>query len=75
MKFFIENGVPYLVSNGMAYPVEIKDGNVRYEESQAFPSNIPGRYSLKEVMAKCGNNASSIQKKSRKRQDTENGLC
>lgn len=67
MNFIIENGMPYLVSNGRAYPVEIRDGAVKYDEEHATMTEEKGRYSLQEIIAKCGNNVSSIPKRSRKK--------
>lgn len=69
MNFIIENGMPYLVSNGRAYPVEIRDGTVKYDEERAAMTGEKGRYSLQEVMAKCGRNISSIPKRSRKKME------
>lgn len=65
MNFAIVDGLPYLISNGHAYPVEIKDGSVRCDESQFSPTKERGGYSLREVIAKCGNEVSSIPKKQR----------
>lgn|GEM_PF-2166487 len=65
MKFAIVDGLPYLISNGYAIPVEIKDGSVRYDASQSSESEERGRYSLHEIIAKCGNDISSIPKKQR----------
>lgn len=63
MRFAIVNGLPYLISNGHAIPVEIKDGSVRYDESHSTETGERGRYSLQEVIAKCGNEISSIPKR------------
>lgn len=67
MVFDIENGVPYLVTGGRAYPVKIKDGSVEYDASDGTMTESKGRYSLAEVMAKCGREVSSLPKKSRKK--------
>lgn len=67
MNFTIENGMPYLVSNGRAYPVEIKDGIVKYNEKHATMTETKGRYSLQEIIAKCGKNISSIPKRGQKK--------
>lgn len=67
MVFDIEGGVPYLVAGGRAYSVKIKDGSVEYDASDGTMTESKGRYSLEEVMAKCGREASSLPKKSRKK--------
>lgn len=67
MVFDIENGKPYLVTGGRAYPVKIKDGNVEYDPASGVLTESKGRYSLEEVMAKCGREASSIPKRNRKK--------
>lgn len=69
MNFIIEKGMPYLVSNGRAYPVDIKDGVVKYNEEHSTMTEAKGRYSLQEIISKCGNNISSIPKKSRKKSE------
>lgn len=66
MNFAIENGMPYLISNGKAYPVDIKDGVVTYDTKTASMTNSEGGYSLDEVVAKCGKNVSSIKKTTKK---------
>lgn len=71
MRFAIENGMPYLVSNGRAYPVEIKNGSVRYDKENATLANSQGVYTLEEVCAKCGKEVSSIPKRSRKKTEEE----
>lgn len=74
MGFEIENGMPYLIIDGMAYQAEIKDGQVKYDPDSGTLTEATGRYSLYEIMAKCGNN-SPAQKKGRKKQEAESGLC
>lgn len=66
MRFSIENGMPYLISNGRAYPVEIKNGSVRYDKEDSTLANLKGVYTLEEVCAKCGKEVSSIPKRRRK---------
>ena len=66
MRFAIENGMPYLISNGRAYPVEIKNGSVRYDKENATLANSQGVYTLEEVCAKCGKEVSSIKKRRKK---------
>lgn len=65
MRFAIMNGLPYLISNGRAIPVSIKAGNVTFDDSQSSVTEERGRYALREVIAKCGDNISSIPKKPR----------
>lgn len=67
MVFDIENGMPYLIMGGRAYPVKIKDGIVEYDPDSGTMTESKGRYSLTEVMAKCGNEVSSMPKRSRKK--------
>ena len=71
MRFSIDNGMPYLISNGRAYPVEIKNGSVRYDKENATIANSQGTYTLEEVCAKCGKVVSSIPKRSRKKTEEE----
>lgn len=67
MVFDIENGLPYLIAGGRSYPVKIKDGNVEYDIGAGTMTESKGRYSLEEVMAKCGKEVSSMPKKVRKK--------
>lgn len=60
MLFEIINGLPYLISHGKAYPVEIKDGTVKYDAEHATATRHKGRYTLIEIVAKCGKEASSV---------------
>lgn len=71
MRFAIENGLPYLISNGRAYPVEIKNGSVRYDKENGTLANSRGVYTLEEVCAKCGKEVSSIPKRRRKATEVE----
>ena len=71
MRFAIENGMPYLISNGRAYPVEIKNGSVRYDKENATLTSLQGVYTLEEVCAKCGKEVSSIPKRRRKTTEEE----
>lgn len=67
MMFAVINELPYLIHNGMAYPVNIKDnGDYELSESQAFETEETGRYMLFEVMAKCKNHC-SIKKAAKKK--------
>ena len=71
MRFAIENGMPYLISNGRAYPVEIKNGCVRYDKENATLANSQGVYTLEVVCAKCCKEVSSIPKRRRKTTEEE----
>ena len=68
MGFEIENGMPYLIIGRRAYLAEIKDGLVKYDPDSGVPTDKTGRYSLQEVMAKCGN-STPAPKKGRKKQE------
>ena len=66
MRFAIEKGMPYLISNGRAYPVEIRNRSVSYDKENATLANSQGVYTLEEVCAKCGKEVSSIPKRRKK---------
>lgn len=59
--------MPYLISNGRAYPVEIKGDTVTVDEKNGTIAEGIGGYSLREIKAKLGDNVSSIKKKSKKK--------
>lgn len=67
MRFAIVNGLPYMVSNGRMFPVEIKGGTVRIDKDNASMTDTKGRYTLQEVLAKC-KNLCSIKKATKKAQ-------
>ena len=69
MRFVIENSKPYLCSGGRVYPVEISEDGVRIDKDEGVLSDQDGSYCLQEVISKLGQNASSIQKKRRKKQE------
>lgn len=69
MRFVIENNKPYLCSGGRVYPVEISEDGVRIDKDESVLSEQEGTYCLQEVVSKLGPNASSIQKKRRKKQE------
>lgn len=71
MKFAIENGLPYLISNGRAIPIEIKDRNIVIDESDASMTELEGVYTLEEIIAKCGKDVSSIPEKPKRRKKAE----
>ena len=56
-----------MVSNGRMYPVEIKGGTVRIDKDNASMTDMRGRYTLQEVLAKC-KNLCSIKKATKKAQ-------
>lgn len=66
MNFEIDGGKPYLIIDGRAYPVKIKNGNVEYNPNGGVMTEAKGRYSLREVIAKCGKNVSSIPARTKK---------
>lgn len=67
MKFIIINGLPYMVANGRAFPVKIKNGVVEYDETHSSLVNFEGQYTLQEIMAKCKNLCSIPKEKSKRR--------
>lgn len=67
MRFVIDSGLPYLVNNGKAYPVEIKDGVVRVDEDNATLTQAVGSYTQDEIRRKFGRNISSIKPKKTKK--------
>lgn len=60
MRFAIINGLPYVISGEMAIPVEIRGGAIRLEHSQTFEAMQEGVYVLREIVAKFGDDVSSI---------------
>lgn len=66
MRFEIDVGKPYLIIDGRAYPVKIKNGNVEYDPNSGVTTEAKGRYSLREVIAKCGKNVSSVPTRTKK---------
>ncbi len=65
MRFAIVDGLPYMVSNGRMFPVEIKDGNVKIDKTNSSMTEVKGNYTLQEITAKC-KNLSSIKKAQKK---------
>lgn len=61
MRFAIIEGKPYLISNGMAIPVEIEGTSVTLYEQAGFISGVIGTYTLAEIRAKFGD-VSSYEK-------------
>lgn len=68
MRFAIVNGLPYMVSNGRMYPVEIKGGTVKIDKENASMTDTKGTYTLQEVLAKCKTHCSIIKKSTKKAQ-------
>lgn len=71
MRFAIENGLPYLISNGRAYPVEINGNTVRYDDNLGTMTELQGCYTLTEIQAKLGDHVSSIKKRRSKSTEVE----
>lgn len=63
--FSIINGLPYLIHDGMAIPVNMKpNGDYKPEPSQAVKTDEVGRYTYREIIAKCKKlNSVKTQKK------------
>lgn len=65
--FAIIDGLPYLIHKGMAIPVNIKpNGDYKPEPSQAFSTEEIGRYTTREILAKC-KNLSSVKARATKK--------
>ena len=71
MLFAIENGLPYYINNGRAYPVEISENSVVIDQANGAMTNAIGRYSLQEVKAKLGNSVTSIKKTKKKKAEDD----
>lgn len=71
MLFAIENSMPYLISEGRAYPVEIKDGTVTIDDKNGSMTDLIGRYTEREVVAKLGDGISSIKKRTARKKEEE----
>ena len=54
MRFAVILGQPHLISNGMAYPVDINGDAVTIHEKGAAKTAETGCYSLMEIRAKFG---------------------
>lgn len=66
--FAIINGLPYLIHNGMAIPVNMKNnGSYKPEPSQAFKTEEFGRYTEREIIAKC-KTLNSVKKENGKKE-------
>lgn len=70
MRFIIENGLPFLIGGGKAYPVNIHDGKVDFDEDGATLTNATGNYTLDEIVRKLGD-VSSIKPKKKKSKEKE----
>lgn len=71
MLFIILADKPYYVVHGMMYPVTIEGNTVTIHEDGAEPCAERGRFTLMEIHAKCGFNASSQKKRTRKKKAEE----
>lgn len=65
--FAIIEGLPYLIHEGMAIPVEMKpNGDYKPEPSQAFKTEETRRYTEREILAKC-KTLSSVKVKTKRK--------
>ncbi|MGL5514969.1 MAG: hypothetical protein ACRDBM_17280 [Sporomusa sp.] len=64
--FGIIDGLPYLIHEGKAIPVEIKaNGDYSHDETKAVKTDVKGVYSVREIIAKC-ETLSSLSKAKKK---------
>lgn len=54
MRFIIQDGMPYLISGGRAFPVEITEKEVVIDKENGSMSDEVGYLTLDEVIAKIG---------------------
>lgn len=55
MRFIIQDGMPYLISGGRAFPVEITEKKeVKIDKESGVMSDEKGHLTLDEVIAKIG---------------------
>ena len=55
MRFAIQDGKPYLISGGKAYPVELTEKHgIKFSKSKGRNTDVTGYLSLEEVYAKFG---------------------
>lgn len=72
MRFIIQDGMPYLISGGRAFPVEITDKKeVIIDRENGFETDKTGCLMLDEVIAKIGYTKKQEEKKPRKKSDKE----
>lgn len=76
MWFLIQDGAPYLISGGRAFPVEITEKKeVKIDEKNSFETDKIGCLMLNEVIAKIGytkkQEEPQEEKKPRKKADKE----
>lgn len=72
MRFIIQDGMPYLISGGRAFPVEITDKKeVIIDRENGFETDKIGCLMLDEVIAKIGYTKKQKEKKPRKKADKE----
>ena len=65
MRFVIVNNLPFCISGGAKFPATIKNGEVTLGKGE--PTNEVGTLTLKEVIAKLGDNVSHPAKKVEKK--------
>lgn len=76
MRFIIQDGMPYLISGGRAFPVDITDKKeVIIDRENGFETDKIGCLMLDEVIAKIGytkkQEPAQEEKKPRKKADKE----
>lgn len=72
MRFIVQDGTPYLISGGRAFPVEITDKKeVIIDQDNGFKTDKIGCLMLDEVVAKIGYSKKQEEKKPRKKYDKE----
>ena len=67
MRYTIIDGLPYIVISGNAYAVDLSKNSVRIDKSAVIQSGVRGRYTITEILAKCGA-VSSIKRTRRKKE-------
>lgn len=72
MWFSIQDGAPYLISGGRAFPVEITDKReVVIDNDNSSETRETGYLTLDEVIAKIGYTKKQEEKRGRKKADKE----
>lgn len=72
MRFMIQDGMPYLVSGGRAFPVEITEKkDVIIDHENGFETNKTGCLMLNEVIVKIGYTKKQEEPRGRKKADKE----
>lgn len=72
MRFIIQDGAPYLISGGRAFPVEITDKReVVIDNDNSYETRETGYLTLDEVIAKIGYTKKQEEKRGRRKADKE----